>query len=271
MSYINNSNFAKAVNFVYNNIDKPLTLDDIAKDASISVATLKRLFQETTNESVGAFIRKMRMELAFRSLQSKNESVLEIALAAGFDDHSAFSRRFKETFGYSPSIARQKLNIVNELESISLEEPDIVELTNLDIQSVTETGLYFECAPKAWGNLKQKLNADELSDDFSGLFIGIGHDNPHDGQVEANKVRFTAGVTLVDRNLGLNQMTLSAGLYARFRYFGKPANLGLAYHYIFGKWLQNSEFKINNSCYANKHNLIKSWLVLILWCELDEK
>ena len=153
MSYINNNNFAKAVNFIYSNIDKPMTLNDIATNAAISVSTLKRLFQETTDESIGVFIRKMRMELAFRSLQSKNQSVLEVALASGFDDHSAFSRRFKETFGYSPSIARQKINIVNELESISLEEPDITELLHLDIQSITETGLYFECAPKAWDNL----------------------------------------------------------------------------------------------------------------------
>src|SRR5207302_104311 len=132
------------------NIDKPIELEDIALGVGLSLASLKRLFEEATHQSPGAFIRKLRMEIAFRSLKSRDESILEIALASGFEDQSAFARRFKQTFGYSPSQARKKLNIVNELECISLEEPDIIEITHLKIQSITEVGLYFECAPRAW-------------------------------------------------------------------------------------------------------------------------
>ena len=71
---------------------------------------------------------------------------------------------------------------------------------------------------------------DELGDDFSGTFIGIGHDNGH--EIAEDQVRFSAGVTLVKRNLSINNLMISGGNYARFRYLGKPNNLGLAYHYI---------------------------------------
>lgn len=245
MSYINNENFAKAVQFIYQNIDKPITLEHIADNLAVSISSLKRLFQGAINQSPAAFIRRLRMELAFRSLQSKTTSILEVALASGFEDHSAFSRQFKDTFGYSPSSSRKKLNIVNELDHVSLEEPDIVELSSIKIQSVTETGLYFECAAKAWNILKEKLITSELSDDFSGLFIGFGHDNPHDGSVAEDKMRYTAGINLVERDLKVEHVTLGGGYYARFRYFGKANNLGLAYHYIFGKWSQNSTIKID--------------------------
>lgn len=247
MNYMSSKNFGKVVSYIYKNIDKLLKLDTIAKESGLSVSSLKRLFQEAINQSPGSFIRRLRMEFAFKSLQSKEETILEIALASGFEDHAAFSRQFKETFGYSPSQARKKLNIVNELESVSLEEPDLVELEKLEIQSVTEVGLYYESAPRAWNKIREQLTAGELSDEFSGVFIGIGHDNPHDGTIKEDQVRYTAGVALLERDIELDRFTIASGKYARFRYVGKPANLGLAYHYIYGKWEQDSSFKINKS------------------------
>ncbi len=238
---------AKAVRYIYDNIDKPIQLEDVASNVGLSLSSLKRLFEEAVNQSPGAFIRKCRMEMAFRSLKSRDESILEIALSYGFDNQSAFARRFKQMFGYSPKQAREKLNIVNELECITLEEPDIIEINNLIIQSVTEIGLYFESAPRAWEKLKNALSEEEVNDDFSGIFIGIGHDNPHEGDIREDQVRFTAGVTLLKKELHLSNMHIADGQYARFRYKGKPVNLGMAYHYIYGKWQENSNIKINKT------------------------
>lgn len=246
MSYMNNSNFVKAVRYIYDNIDQPILLEDIAKYVGVSLSSLKRLFAEVIDKTPGEFIRRLKMELAFCSLRSRNDSVLEIALSTGFDDQSAFARRFKETFGYSPSEARKKINIVSEFECATLEEPDIVELNDFAIQSVTERGLYFESAPRAWDILRTKLSAEQLSDDFAGVFIGIGHDNPHDGDVPEDQVRYTAGVALIERDLGVEHRAIPGGRYARFHYVGKPVNLGLAYHYIYGKWSESSLFQIDN-------------------------
>lgn len=235
--------FIKAVRFIWDNIDQLIQLQDIAKAAGVSLSSLKRIFMHTVDKTPGEFLRRFRMELAFRSLQSRKDTVLEIALSSGFDDHSAFSRSFKEVFGYPPTEARKKLNIMNELESISLDEPDIVELADLNIQCITQQGLYFECAKNAWDKLRKKLIHDELADDFLGIFIGIGHDNPHEGEIQPDKVRFSAGVALLERNLNIEHYLIPSGIYARFHYTGKPANLSLAYHYIYGKWSKDS--KIN--------------------------
>lgn len=245
MSYLNQTNFTKAIEFIYENIDKPITIDDIGNAIGLSKSSLKRLFLEATNLSIGAFIRHIRMERAFRSLKNKEMTVLEIALSSGFEDHSAFARAFKNNFGYSPTSARTKLNIVDELEHISLEEPEIVELDEIKFQSVTKQGTYFETAPAAWQELKKHLSATELNDDFTGTFIGIGHDNPHDSHVAEEKVRFSAGITLCSHDLKLKQMIISSGAYAKFDYIGKLNNLGLAYHYIYGAWNQKSQEIIN--------------------------
>lgn len=247
MTEITNENFIKLVRYIYAHIDQPLTLERLAELIGVSISSLKRIFREATGQSPGTFIRRLRMEYAFRSLQSQQDNILEVALSAGFEDQSAFARRFKETFGYSPREARTKLNIVNELESITLVEPDIVELADLPIQSITEVGLYFESAPRAFRRLKKTLTIDELSDDSLNLYIGIGHDNPHEGVVKEDQVRFTAGVAFVERELGVEQMIISGGRYARFHFFGKSNNLGLAYHYIYGQWSEHSGNQIDKN------------------------
>jgi AraC-like DNA-binding protein/DNA gyrase inhibitor GyrI len=245
MSYISDKHFAKAVCFIYENIDQPLSLETIAKSLLISTTSLKRLFEEAINQSPGLFVRKLRMEMAFRSLKNRSDSILEIALASGFEDHSAFSRCFKKTFGFSPASAKEKINLVNELECVVLQEPDIIEVEGLEIYCVTETGLYFESAPRAWQELRKNLTAEEQSEDFAGFFVGIAHDNPHEGLVNEDQVRFTAGVSFINRKLSLSKMKTGSGLYARFHFRGKPTNMGLAYHYIYGQWNEKSEWKIN--------------------------
>lgn len=247
MSNVNKNNFIHAIKYIYTHIDQPMQLENMASHIGVSLSSLKRLFEEVTNQSPGAFIRRLRMEFAFRSLQNKENTVLEVALSAGFEDHSAFSRCFKDTFGYPPTAARAKLNIINELECVVLEEPQILEIKNFSIQSVTEQGTYFEAAPKAWQALKDKLSGAELADDFSGTYIGIGHDNPHEGAVREDKVRFTAGIVFLERELGLSHAVVPGGVCAKFRYKGKLNNLGLAYHYIYGKWLESSDRKINQA------------------------
>ncbi|MCC8398519.1 MAG: AraC family transcriptional regulator [Rickettsia endosymbiont of Labidopullus appendiculatus] len=247
MTYVNSNNFTKAVKFIYQNLDEPINLELIAKNIGISVSTLKRLFLDATELSAGSFIRRLRMERAFRSLKNKEDSILEIALSSGFEDASAFTRSFKKNFGYSPSFARNKVSIVNELECVLLTEPEIIEIEDFKIQAVTKQGLYFEVAPLAWKTLKEYLNEEVFGDDFTGTFVAIGHDNPHDGEIAEDQVRFSAGINCLSTDFMLEQITIAGGGYAKFNYTGKLNNMGLAYHYIYGAWLNKSTIKIDDT------------------------
>lgn len=244
MSYDNQTLFINAVNYIYEHMDESLELNDIAKAIGTSASTLKRAFHAMIQTSPGGFIRKLRMECAFRVLKNRNDSILEIALQVGFDDHAAFSRAFKDLFGYTPTAAREKWNIMNELECVTLEEPEIIETKSFTIQCVTETGTYFDAAPRAWAALNERLASIEGEERHSGIYVGIGHDNPHDGDVPAHQVRFTAGVALVRRELNIPTRVVAGGSYGRFHYRGKLNNLGLAYHYIYGKWNEAHNHRI---------------------------
>lgn len=117
----------QAIRYMYQHIDEAITLDDIAKHCHISVSSLKRQFNTKLAISPAAFLRKLRMEIAYTQLQTQEDTVLNIALGNGFSDHSAFSRSFKASFGLTPNQAKVKRNIISDLESIELTEPDFIE------------------------------------------------------------------------------------------------------------------------------------------------
>jgi AraC family transcriptional regulator len=242
--------FRAAALHIYEHIDDNLSVESVAVEVGVSASSLKRAFREIVEQSPGSFIRRVRLEFALRSLQDRRHSVLQAALAAGFEDHSAFTRSFRRAFGFAPSAARERHNVSRDLESIILEDPEFVFLADNTIAGVTETGKYFDCAPRAWSQLTSKLGGDIAADSEDTLiFVGIGHDNPHDSTcLPADlQVRFSAGVIGLsnEKSQLLQPLAIKAGQYAAFKYFGRINNIGLALHYIYGAWCTRTQTKIS--------------------------
>lgn len=93
--------------YIRDHIDEPLNREVLAAVAGFSVPHLHRIFTAATGESVARYIRHVRMERAGRKLRMGAVDITEVALAAGYDTHSAFSKAFKQQFGLSPSDFRQ--------------------------------------------------------------------------------------------------------------------------------------------------------------------
>jgi AraC family transcriptional regulator len=243
--------FRAAALYIYDHLDDAVSVDVVAQALNVSTSTLKRVFAEIVEQSPGVFIRRVRMEFALRSLQDRKTSVLQVALAAGFEDHSAFTRSFRRAFGYAPSDARDKHNIVRELDSVELEDPELIAVQDLHVSGVTEAGHYFDCAPRAWNALQSKLNdIMKITDDDSLIFVGIPHDNPHASAStpRESQVRFTAavvGLTSQQSN-SLTAHSIESGQYAAFRFRGRINHIGLALHYVYGAWATRKQQAIGS-------------------------
>jgi len=234
--------------FFYAHRDEDCRIERIAEGCGVSLSTLARCVQEATGLSPGIFFRRIRMEWAFRSLRSLDQAVIQVALAAGFGNHAAFSRAFRAIFGCSPTGARKVLSIHRELESIELAEPDIVEMDAFSVRGVVSQGSYFTSAARGWRDLAAKLG--HVNDPASPvpLFVAMAMDDPHEGMVKDDEVRFFAGIASVDPAPAGSQWhkaEIPAGRYARFRFNGKLFNIGLAYHHIYGQWSQTCHWKLS--------------------------
>jgi AraC family transcriptional regulator len=89
--------------YIKGHIDQRLDRRALAEKAGFSLPHFQRRFRALTGEGVAAYIHRLRMERAGRKLRMGAVDITEVALAAGYDSHAAFSKAFKRYFKISPS------------------------------------------------------------------------------------------------------------------------------------------------------------------------
>jgi AraC family transcriptional regulator len=93
----------RAVEHIEAHYAEPLTLDVLARTAAMSRFHFSRLFHEQVGKSPYAYLLHVRLRRAAELLGRGRANVTEAAYAAGFTDLGRFGRRFKGTYGCTPS------------------------------------------------------------------------------------------------------------------------------------------------------------------------
>lgn len=93
--------------YIRQHLDQPLDRAALAGVAGFSVSHFHRIFSDCTGESIASYVRRQRLERAGRKLRMGAVDITEVALAAGYESHAAFSKAFKQHFGLSPRDFRQ--------------------------------------------------------------------------------------------------------------------------------------------------------------------
>ena len=93
--------------YIRQHISEPLDRETLAAVAGFSVPHFHRVFTARMGESAISYVRRLRLERAARKLRMGAVDITEVALAAGYDTHAAFSKAFKQQLGLSPSEFRQ--------------------------------------------------------------------------------------------------------------------------------------------------------------------
>lgn len=88
--------------YIQHNIQQPLGRDILADVAGYSIPHFHRIFTACTGESAVSYVRRLRLIRAGQKLRMGAVDIMEVALAAGYESHAAFSKAFKKQFGISP-------------------------------------------------------------------------------------------------------------------------------------------------------------------------
>lgn len=91
-----------AVKYINSNIQKKITVDEIAKECMISPSALSHIFKREMNIPLYKFIIKKRLINAYHKIMS-GEAATVAAMECGFSDYSGFYKQYKKMFGISPS------------------------------------------------------------------------------------------------------------------------------------------------------------------------
>ena len=93
----------KVKRYIQTHLDEPLNREVLAIVADFSVPHFHRIFSDCVGESTASYVRRLRLERAGRKLRVGAINITEVALAAGYESHTAFGKAFKQQFGLSPS------------------------------------------------------------------------------------------------------------------------------------------------------------------------
>lgn len=106
----NDESIKKAQEFIENNFQNKITVDELASMLALSRRNLERRFKKATANTVVEYIQRVKIEAAKQSLETSRENINEVMYKVGYSDPKAFRVTFKKITGLSPIQYRNKYN-----------------------------------------------------------------------------------------------------------------------------------------------------------------
>ena len=98
----------RAIEFIHENLDKNLALQDIVNSSQASGATLHRQFRKYLHVSPVEYFINAKMEMAHGLLQGSSLSIKEIASRLNYSSQQYFASEFKKRYGKTPGESRNR-------------------------------------------------------------------------------------------------------------------------------------------------------------------
>lgn len=240
------------LDYIADNPEEELSIEKLAELSAFSPYHFHRIFKAFTNETVGIYQRRIRLEKSvFKLRYNPGKSITDIAFSLGFNSSSAFNRAFKNHFGQNPSEVREKLpddNILNRnSENIQIDEHSPItswKIENLNPYRVFVyrfTGSFYDGSViDHWcKHIKNAHDKGIINEDSK--YLGIVHDDPDITQEE--KCRLDCCIS-TDSDLVSDIKVIPGGLHAIFHFEGDGVkDTFRAYNWIYGQWFPGSGFE----------------------------
>lgn len=101
----------QVIEYINENLDKDLTLVEIANTVGMSMYHFSRLFKQSTGLSPYQYVTNSRIEKAKRLLVQTEEAINQIGQQVGFPNQSHFTNVFRKAMGVTPKAYREKVRI----------------------------------------------------------------------------------------------------------------------------------------------------------------
>ena len=98
---------ARAIEFMSDNLDLPLQVNELADKIGISPRQLQRQFRKHTGRGPKEFYLNLRLHHGRLLLLQTQMPVVDVAVASGFLSHAHFTKLYRQEFGYPPKLERQ--------------------------------------------------------------------------------------------------------------------------------------------------------------------
>lgn len=98
--------------YIYSHIKERITIEDLAEELGVSASYLSRLFKKETGDSVSAYIRRQKIDMAKNLLRYSDYSMIDIANRLSFSSQSHFIQQFRDIVGMTPKKYRDENHMI---------------------------------------------------------------------------------------------------------------------------------------------------------------
>ncbi len=256
---------------IEDHLDRPLAVEELARRAGYSTWHFQRVFLALVDEPVASYVRRRRLTEAARVLRAEpRRRLLDVALAAGFESHEAFTRAFRRESGHTPSgfrdhpqpnlswlrppLAPEHLRLLPINMNL---EPTIIELPAFSvvgpadrfIAAMSPDSNNLEIIPPLWAGFKQRFG--EIHRAFAlpkpHEAWGICRCLPADQRSREDELEYLAGVQVAPGGgplpAGLVRWEIPRHRFARFTHRGPIDTFCETISYVYGAWFPRSEYE----------------------------
>lgn len=254
---------AGVVDYIETHLDDKLDLESIAHEAGYSKYHLHRMFTSIVGITVHSYVQRRRLTEAARLLIFTNQSIMEIALFAGYETQQSFSVACKAMFGYSPKSLRKKRTFYPLQLTITVDgNKQLRGDMMMDIKKVESEGILlvgykvntktgFSVIGKCWRNIhKNKVSITNRKDE--NFLIGLNdYSENFSYENEQSAFNYYAAAEVTDLRRvpkGMETKELPESLYMVFTFRGKNQDsLQPVVDYIYKEWFPQSTCQLNEN------------------------
>lgn len=241
--------YKKLLRFIEGNFKEDVSIPEIEEACHYSYRNINRIFEALNHETIGKYIKRVKLERAAQYLKYSDVNVSDIARELSYGDIASFSKAFKSMFNCSPSSFRNNARFVQKLSrEAALELPhkanlsfEIEELPSFQILGLEYRGAYEDIKDikKTWNQLVSYAAKKKLLQDDTMYLAEILDDDEITDQINC---RYTAAIVLPDDSTfdpeGLFiKKTIESSRYAKFIHKGSDESSFETYQAIYGQWM----------------------------------
>ena len=226
MEWLNSMN--DALHYIEMHLQGNIDYSEVARIACSSLTRFQRMFQFTTDMTIGDYVKCRKMSLAAKELKDTDIKVIDLALKYGYQSPEAFTRAFQSFHGAPPTVVR-KTGICKTFHPLSFQikvcggnmmmgSKPVVKMEELSNAKVISFKVNcMDPETQAWNQMRQWV-VQNLNDYEARRYLGyapVGHhpesetEAPHEYVVmmllygEEGQQEYLAGEKVCDAPAGL--------------------------------------------------------------------
>lgn len=243
----------RAIWFIESHYAEEITLERIADVAGVSRYHLVRAFGAATGYSVMRYLRARRLSIAAQSLANGDgTNILDVALAAGYGSHEAFTRAFRDQFGVTPETIRTQRHVdtINLVEPIKMTEQqhDSIETPRIEThKTFLVAGLRDRYGHEASKNIPAQWQRftpyiGTIPGQTGVGTYGVGYNGDDEGNID-----YLCGVEVTDFSdlpAELDHIRIPEQRYAVFSHRDHVSTIQRTWDALWSEWLPQSNYTV---------------------------